>query len=49
VWLELDTGAQVHRRAGDCVVQNGTRHAWRNKSSAPCVLAFAIIGGQRAG
>jgi len=47
VWLELDHGAQVHLRAGDCVVQNGTRHAWRNKSSAPCVLAFAIIGAQR--
>jgi mannose-6-phosphate isomerase-like protein (cupin superfamily) len=49
VWLELDDGAQVQLRAGDCVVQNGTRHAWRNKSSAPCVLAFALVGAQRAG
>jgi len=49
VWLELDAGAQVLLRAGDCVVQNGTRHAWRNKSSAPCVLAFALVGAQRAG
>ena len=49
VWLELDGGAQVQLRAGDCVVQNGTRHAWRNKSSAPCVLAFALVGAQRAG
>jgi len=49
VWLELDNGAQVHLRAGDCVVQNGTRHAWRNKASAPCVIAFALVGAQRAG
>jgi mannose-6-phosphate isomerase-like protein (cupin superfamily) len=49
VWLELDNGAQVHLRAGDCVVQNGTRHAWRNKSAAPCVLAFALVGARRAG
>jgi len=49
VWLELDNGAQVQLRAGDCVVQNGTRHAWRNKSSAPCVLAFALVGAQRTG
>jgi mannose-6-phosphate isomerase-like protein (cupin superfamily) len=49
VWLELDGGAQVHLRAGDCVVQNGTRHAWRNKSSAACVIAFALVGAQRDG
>ncbi|GAC1471834.1 MAG: cupin domain-containing protein [Candidatus Dormibacteraceae bacterium] len=48
VWLELDAGAEVHLRAGDCVIQNGTRHAWRNKSSVPCVLAFALVGADRA-
>lgn len=47
VWLELDDGAEVQLRAGDCVVQNGTRHAWRNKSSEPCVLAVALIGAER--
>jgi len=47
VWLELDAGAEVHLRVGDCVIQNGTRHAWRNKSSVPCVLAFALIGADR--
>lgn len=47
VWLELDDGAERLLRAGDCVVQNGTRHAWRNKSNAPCVLAVALIGAQR--
>ncbi len=27
VYLELDDGAEVLLKAGDCVVQNGTRHA----------------------
>ena len=47
VWLELDDGAQVHLHAGDCVVQNGTRHAWRNRSSSPCVILVAIVGASR--
>jgi mannose-6-phosphate isomerase-like protein (cupin superfamily) len=47
VWLELDDGQEVHLRAGDTVVQNGTRHAWRNKSSAPCQMVVCLIGAQR--
>ncbi len=31
IWLELDDAKTVHLRRGDVVVQNGTRHAWRNK------------------
>jgi mannose-6-phosphate isomerase-like protein (cupin superfamily) len=30
VVLELDDGATVELGPGDTVVQNGTRHAWRN-------------------
>ena len=37
VWLELDDGEEVHLRVGDCVVQNGTRHAWRNRGLWPPV------------
>jgi mannose-6-phosphate isomerase-like protein (cupin superfamily) len=48
VWLELDDGAEVHLRAGDCVIQNGTRHAWRNRSTEPCVIAVALVGAVRA-
>jgi hypothetical protein len=44
IWLELDDGAEVHLKPGDVVVQNGTRHAWRNKSAAPCTMAFALVG-----
>ncbi|MFV0306986.1 MAG: cupin domain-containing protein, partial [Desertimonas sp.] len=35
IWLELDDGAEVHLKPGDAVVQNGTRHAWRNKGTTP--------------
>jgi len=47
VWLELDDGREVHLRAGDTVVQNGTRHAWRNKSAEPCRVVFCLIGAHR--
>jgi mannose-6-phosphate isomerase-like protein (cupin superfamily) len=45
--LELDDGAEVHLKAGDCVIQNGTRHAWHNRSSKNCVISVALIGGER--
>ena len=47
VWLELDDGEEVHLRAVDTVVQNGTRHAWRNKSSEPCQMVVCIVGANR--
>ncbi|MBR1151870.1 cupin domain-containing protein [Bradyrhizobium sp. JYMT SZCCT0428] len=45
--LELDDGQKVHLRQGDCIVQNGTRHRWRNPLSEPCLMAFVSIGGKR--
>jgi hypothetical protein len=45
--LELDDGAKVHLRQGDCIVQNGTRHRWRNPLPEPCLMAFISIGGKR--
>ena len=47
IWLELDDGAEVHLEAGDCIVQNGTRHSWHNRSSQPCVLAVSLVGASR--
>jgi mannose-6-phosphate isomerase-like protein (cupin superfamily) len=47
VYLELDDGAEVLLKAGDCVVQNGTRHSWHNRSSQNCVVAVAIVGAKR--
>ena len=45
--LELDDGQKVHLRQGDCVVQNGTRHRWRNPLPEPCLMAFISVGGKR--
>lgn len=47
VWLELDDGRQDRLQRHDVVVQNGTRHAWRNKTAEPATLAFVLIGADR--
>ena len=44
VWLELDDGKEILLKAGECVVQNGTRHAWHNRSPEKCVLAVCLLG-----
>ena len=48
VWLELDDGAEVHLQAGDCVIQNGTRHVWHNRTEEPARMFAALIGATRA-
>jgi len=47
VTLELDEGEQTVLRAGDTVVQNGTRHAWRNHGAGPCTIVGVAIGAER--
>ena len=47
IWLVLDTGAEVLLTAGDCVVQNGTMHAWDNRGSEPCVWSAVLVGAKR--
>jgi len=42
--LELDDGAEVTLHPGDTVVQNGTRHRWRNPGDSPARLALFICG-----
>ena len=44
----LDDGAETHLCAGDAVVQNGTRHAWRNHGKEVARLAFFIVGAHHA-
>jgi mannose-6-phosphate isomerase-like protein (cupin superfamily) len=46
--LELDDGAEVHLRPGDCVIQNGTRHAWHNRTSEPCTMLSILVGARRS-
>jgi mannose-6-phosphate isomerase-like protein (cupin superfamily) len=45
--LELGDGEKVHLKQGDSVVQNGTRHRWRNPLPEPCLMAFISVGGKR--
>lgn len=42
ITLELDHGS-VDLRSGDCVVQRGTRHAWRNRSGRPVRMAVVMV------
>jgi quercetin dioxygenase-like cupin family protein len=44
IWLELDDEATRHLVKNDVVVQQGTRHAWRNKADSPATLAFCMLG-----
>jgi hypothetical protein len=47
VWLEVDDGNETVLRPMDVAVQQGTRHAWRNKSDAPATVAFFMVGASR--
>jgi hypothetical protein len=49
LWLELDDGRTLHLQTHDFVVQNGTRHGWRNKGDKPATIAFVLIGAKRRG
>lgn len=46
--LEVDGSDERQLHPMDIVVQNGTRHAWRNRGDAPAVVAFFMIGVPRA-
>lgn len=43
--LELDTG-EVTLGPGDCVVQRGTRHAWRNRSGKPVRMMAVMLSSR---
>lgn len=45
ITLVLDEG-ETTIQAGDIVVQNGTNHAWANRSGAICRMAFILIDGE---
>ena len=47
--LELDDGETRTLRPFDTVVQNGTRHRWRNPGTQPAVMAVFMLGARSAG
>ncbi len=42
--IELDDGAAREMTTGDVLIQNGTRHAWRNPFNGPVVMHLVSIG-----
>jgi mannose-6-phosphate isomerase-like protein (cupin superfamily) len=38
--------SEVHLKAGDVLVQQGTNHAWVNRGTEPCRIAFVLIDGK---
>jgi mannose-6-phosphate isomerase-like protein (cupin superfamily) len=49
IGLELDDGKTLHLSRGDVVVQNGTRHAWRNLGTEPVTMIFFLNGAKEPG
>jgi hypothetical protein len=48
ICLELDDAQERQLQKHDVVVQNGNRHAWRNRSDKPATVLFVLIGAERA-
>jgi hypothetical protein len=46
IWAVMDEGETL-MRAGDVLVQRGTKHAWANRSQRTARIAFVLIDGQR--
>jgi len=45
ITMVLDRGETI-ARAGDVIIQNGTNHAWANRSGRVCRMAFILIDGR---
>jgi mannose-6-phosphate isomerase-like protein (cupin superfamily) len=45
IWALMDEG-ETRLRAGDVLVQRGTNHAWSNRGSQPCLVAFILIAAR---
>jgi hypothetical protein len=45
-YLELDNGVSTTLRAGDCIVQNGARHHWKNVSDDWATMLLVFIAAE---
>ncbi|MCW5236832.1 cupin domain-containing protein [Verminephrobacter eiseniae] len=43
--LAIMESSQTTLRAGDVLIQRGTRHAWANRSGRPARIAFVLVDG----
>jgi mannose-6-phosphate isomerase-like protein (cupin superfamily) len=43
---ELDDGRIEELGPGDILIQNGTRHAWRNRTDKPATMIAVVVGAQ---
>ena len=48
LWLVLEGDDDVCLRAGDCVVQRGTVHAWRNRTDQPTTFLAVLFDADEA-
>jgi mannose-6-phosphate isomerase-like protein (cupin superfamily) len=46
--LRLDDQQEVHLKPGDCVIQRGTMHSWRNRGAEPCLMSAVLLGTANA-
>lgn len=44
IYMMMDED-EVLLRTGDVAIQRGTNHAWSNRGTEPCVIAFVLIDG----
>lgn len=42
VWAVLEEG-ETRLRAGDCLIQRGTCHAWHNRTDEPCLMICTLV------
>lgn len=47
--MHTDNDVEVILNAGDCLIQNGTAHAWFNDTDEPLVLAYTLCGARIGG
>ena len=48
IWAVMDEGETL-LKAGDCLVQRGTNHAWSNRTGTPCRVAFILVDADAGG
>jgi quercetin dioxygenase-like cupin family protein len=45
IYALMDEGETL-LRAGDCLIQRGTNHAWSNRSAQACLVAFILVSAR---